>query len=461
MYWESFFISSAICAIPHVLAYLKGRQEATAQGQKQQDSKPSTSAAASKQFVKFQRNYLLVYLLAMFADWLQGPYVYALYSSYGFTPSQIATLFVMGFGSSMFVGTFVGTLSDKYGRKTMCLMFAVLYILSALTKLVQNYAVLFLGRFLSGVATSLLFSAFEAWMVSEHNKNGFDPALLSDTFSKATTYNGVIAVVAGLVASWLADRFGYVAPFVFAIIPLILLSTIVLSTWTENYGNSSLDIVQTFSSAIKVLRADTKILLLGASQSLFEGSMYTFVFLWSPALTAATALPGDTKNSKLPFGLIFAVFMVCIMIGSAGFDYLIKQYPAQRISFILHAIASLAFLGSSWCLDMPGPLYLFFLIFEGTCGMFWPTYGTIRSVMIPEANRAAISTFFRIPLNLFVVLIMLNLESMTHKTVLLICWAAQTISLLICTYIFYFNASHPKQEGAVTAATKKKTSKKN
>ena len=44
----------------------------------------------------------------MTADWLQGPYVYALYSSYGFSKHDIAVLFVGGFGSSMVFGTFAG-----------------------------------------------------------------------------------------------------------------------------------------------------------------------------------------------------------------------------------------------------------------------------------------------------------------------------------------------------------------
>lgn len=45
---------------------------------------------------------------------------------------------------------------------------------------------------------------------------------------------------------------------------------------------------------------DKKIVILGLVQSLFEASMYTFVFMWTPALTE-----GDDK-SFLPFGLIFA-----------------------------------------------------------------------------------------------------------------------------------------------------------
>lgn len=47
------------------------------------------------------------------SDWIQGPYVYALYESYGFSISDIGLLFVTGFGSSMVFGTLVGSVSDS------------------------------------------------------------------------------------------------------------------------------------------------------------------------------------------------------------------------------------------------------------------------------------------------------------------------------------------------------------
>ena len=55
--------------------------------------------------------------------------------------------------------------------------------------------------------------------------------------------------------------------------------------------------------------SDEKIALLGAIQSLFEGSMYTFVFLWTPALS-----PND---EDIPHGFIFATFMLASMLGSS------------------------------------------------------------------------------------------------------------------------------------------------
>ena len=46
-------------------------------------------------------------------DWLQGPYVYFLYTTYGFGKGEIGQLFIAGFGSSMLFGTIVGSLADK------------------------------------------------------------------------------------------------------------------------------------------------------------------------------------------------------------------------------------------------------------------------------------------------------------------------------------------------------------
>ena len=110
----------------------------------------------------------------MMGDWLQGPYVYALYSSYGFSQHDIAVLFVAGFGSSMFFGTFIGALADRYGRKKMCTAYCLLYIVSCMTKHFNNYWILMVGRLTGGIATSLLFSAFEAWMVSSTLSSCFD-----------------------------------------------------------------------------------------------------------------------------------------------------------------------------------------------------------------------------------------------------------------------------------------------
>lgn len=45
------------------------------------------------------------------------------------------------------------------------------------------------------------------------------------------------------------------------------------------------------------------------------------------------------------------------------------------------------------------PVYLAFLLFELTVGMFYPAYGSIKSQHIPEEVRSGVMNIFRIPLN--------------------------------------------------------------
>ncbi|KAF4381198.1 hypothetical protein F8388_012120, partial [Cannabis sativa] len=227
--------------------------------------------------------------------------------TYGFGKCEIGQLFIAGFGSSMLFGTIVGSLADKQGCKRARVTYCITYILSCITKHSPQYRVLMVGCVLGGIATSLLFSSFESWLVAEHNKRGFEQQWLSITFSKAIFLgNDLVAIVAGLLGNLLVDSLslGPVAPFDAASCFLAIGMAVILSFWSENYGNpsESKDLLTQFRGAAVAIASDEKMALLGAIQSLFEGSMYTFVFLWTPAL-----IPND---EDIPHGFIFATFIL-------------------------------------------------------------------------------------------------------------------------------------------------------
>lgn len=62
----------------------------------------------------------------MLADWLQGTNMYTLYSSYGVS---VGTLFITGFLSSAVFGTYLGVLTDRWGRKMGCIIFCILEVI--------------------------------------------------------------------------------------------------------------------------------------------------------------------------------------------------------------------------------------------------------------------------------------------------------------------------------------------
>jgi hypothetical protein len=52
-----------------------------------------------------------------------------------------------------------------------------------------------------------------------------------------------------------------------------------------------------------------------------------------------------------------------------------------------------------------------FCTFEACVGIFWPSIMKMRSQYIPEEARSTIMNFFRIPLNLFVCVVLYNVRS--------------------------------------------------
>jgi MFS family permease len=285
---------------------------------KKGDSKKVKDARALRgKFRQFQVTYLTVYLITMLADWLQGTNMYTLYSGYDM---PVGTLFLTGFTSSAVFGTFVGLYVDKYGRRFGCVLFCVLEIIINTLEHFANLPLLLLGRVLGGISTSLLFSAFESWMVTEHRKRKFPEEWLASTQGLASTGNGVVAVLAGVLAQLAADAFGDIGPFRLAIALTVICLAFVLA-WPENYGTQDTKDDSTFTLAMRDIRTQPGVLLLGAIQALYEGAMFTFVFVWVPTvLKTAPASHLDIFDGSVvspsppPFGLIFAAFMLCITV---------------------------------------------------------------------------------------------------------------------------------------------------
>lgn len=243
------------------------------------------------------KRYLFVYLTATLSDWLQGPYVYALYSDYGFEQHEIAQLFVAGFGSSMIFGSFVGGMADWGGRRLFVVIFAAVYAASCITKHFKDYKILMLGRLLGGVSTSLLFSVFEAWLIRAHADADLPKACLSKSFSWAAFGNSSVAILAGLVANRIAHSTpmtpvtdlvymgGYLNPFDVALLALVACAGGAIFLWGENYGEEgSIDGEPTngkgrgkwydgLRNALTTTLRNREILLCGIISSFFEGSM--------------------------------------------------------------------------------------------------------------------------------------------------------------------------------------------
>ena len=418
----------ALLGLGTIIALMRANQYMESQKEK---ASAADSIGPSKRTVKvkpasvksLQLRFLPVFWLLRLAFWMSGPYFYQVYASKVFngqpaTQTTISRIFLVGFASIALLGPMMGRLLDTYGRKMGTLTAALLYTVGALSTTCNTLPMIFAGRAIGGLGTSLLGSAPEAWVVSEamRGTNG-DASYLSETFGIAYSYDPVVAIISGQLSGAVAKQRGPTGPFLFLPAFLVGACLIAIVFWGENKAKAASPTDDdanddkkdapkkaTVRDGLNIIWHDKKLLMLGAIQSVFEGSMYIFVSQWPPAMAAAVT-KAYGEGSTVPFGTVFSCFMACCMVGSSIFASTSKSgIFLERHKTKMHISASLAF--STYIIATSSDVYglvLALFVFEGCVGYYFPMMGTMRSKFLPDSHRSVIMSIYGIPLNVFVV----------------------------------------------------------
>jgi MFS family permease len=113
----------------------------------------------------------------------------------------------------------------------------VTYILTCVCIQIHAFPVLLIGRVLGGISTSILYSAFESWLISSSTSLALPPSDLSTIMGRATLLNGFVATTAGVASNQLVlVTKSFASPFVASAILLLLAYIVIRGTWIENYG---------------------------------------------------------------------------------------------------------------------------------------------------------------------------------------------------------------------------------
>jgi hypothetical protein len=253
--------------------------------------------------------YLSVYAFATFGDWIQGGFLYALYAEYGYSMRDIGLIFVVGYASAMFLGTYVSALGDSGGHRRNCIAYGFLYATSCLLCNYSSVALLLLGRVVGGVAYSILYTSFESWLIAEADARHLPRSSLSRLFSLATFTNAASAVVAGMVGHLAVEvvphttHNRFASAFDVGVVVLLLVSVLAAVLWGERYGDRLGNASDSLWRSCRAIRDSRSLLALGMINSLYEAALYVFVFLWTPALESRSGSAG------MGHGLVFSIFM--------------------------------------------------------------------------------------------------------------------------------------------------------
>ena len=381
-------------------------------------------------FLTFQQRYVPIYLLAVLGDWLQGPYLYRLYHSYGYVERQVVVIYISGLVSAAMVSPVRDLFANRYGRKRAAIMLSLLYALSCLFNMFGNYGLLIIGRCLAGIASSLLFSTLDSWYIYQHSQVfDFPKEWIPVTFSHIAFGSSVMAVVAGLLADLLVRWAGlsFVSPFIISIPVLISVAGLVLGLWEESKKAELVDvssekIKKECSSGLKEILVNPLVFLVGTIQSLFESTLFVFMFIWTPAIGGR--LLSDTVRiqlSDMPLGVAFASFMVCSVLGGLICDHLTNRLSLPYssilpttcvVSAIFFALVALF----DWSIHEPHHSWALVCLqlFQLACGFYYPVMRRLRETTLPDENKASITNWFRVPLTLVSALALLVLHNPSH-----------------------------------------------
>ncbi|KAL2348332.1 hypothetical protein Fmac_002332 [Flemingia macrophylla] len=354
----------------------------------------------SHSFLRFQRNFLLLYSLAsgslrsfffftirLFAfqenvlDHLsQLPIMEGTWSvfgeyelaSYGIGRENMVQSLCYGYTTALFAAPFVGVLSDLIGHKKVSLIFCILHFVVGIWKRISEQPTLFITSICLSLANTIFSFSFETWMVSQHEKQGHRLDSLNDTYWLMTFFESACFIASQMFANWLIG-------------------------WTETPGTASLK--EYSHSFYAYIIGDKRIWLLGCAQSCLHFSIGIFWILWSPTVVA------DGREVQL--GLIYPCFMGSRMLGSTAFPCLTSGPSSLRTEdCLVYAYIILALLLSIVAYDYQeiGVLVTLFCLFHACVGFVLPSLARLRTMYVPNELRGGMMGFSLAPANAAILL---------------------------------------------------------
>lgn len=150
----------------------------------------------------------------------------------------------------------------------------------------------------------------------------------------------------------------------------------------------------------------SKVCILGLIQFLFDTTTIIFISLWSAMIQNPMMDYFKIRESEIPYGILFSILMISVMIGSQLYRVLISRMDdILSNAFIMFFACVALFLPAldrtvllnlfnikSWIL-----LFISFNLFEICFGAYIACIGSIRSFLLPDNSRSLFMNIITIP----------------------------------------------------------------
>ena len=203
--------------------------------------------------------------------------------------------------------------------------------------------------------------------------------------------------------------------------------------------------------SFKIVATRPELLSLGTTNSLYEAALHVFVFIWTPALEKRKDAD-QTVSGFVPHGVVFSLFMTCKMLGSMTYSILSsvqRKRPYVNVSVSgdnsnntsiaqtrksLRYVFLAAAISFFWTVVFKESYFvaLFaFCAFEFGLGVYWPAMAVLRGELVPNNLRASVTSVFRVPFNVLVVMLLTAAGRASERALLLCCAAMMSFCFIL------------------------------
>lgn len=386
---------------------------------------------------KLKTDYLLAYLLARAAMWAKAPYIYTLFMSvHKFSFVEIGRLYLVDAVSALIFGPITGQLADKYGRKKFCRFYNYSVLINIILRLLGDRLTAYLAQIVTGFGSGLINTTFEAWVVSESDREFMGYGKEAERFRrklfvKANLYDEIISILILIICAVVYSYLGIYAPFVISFTFSLLSLLVIAKNWKENALSKSETIMAQMKGALREFKKG-EVLGIGLIEGIVMACLNMFLFSWTPILKQST-------SGGMNPGFIFTSMVLTMIVGTKICKLLIVYlYCDYFISITGCLFLQGIFLILTYYKDSFLERLIFLCAFDGLIGFYNPVNSVLKSKILVEKYRALLMNLFRVPLNIYVIIVLLTIRYINSFTVALIsgilCFLAFGIGLFLVIY---------------------------
>ena len=409
--------------------------------------------------------YLVAFVLTRSAMWAKAPYLYTLFMTvHKFSMAEIGILYLVDAVAALIFGPITGQLADKYGRKLFCHCYNISIIINLLLRMQGSRFLAYLAQIVTGFGAGLICTTFEAWVVSESEKEFEGYKKEAERFRKrlfknSNVLDAAVSIITSGICAVIYSFMGIYAPFWISIALSALAFIVIQILWGENCPlakskeNTSEQLKEAFNELKKV-----NVLCIGLIEGIAMAILNIYLFSWTPILKQST--PGGMN-----VGFIYTTMVLTMIVGTKSYEVLIVYcnfdyyMSITGCLFIQGSLLFLTYYVNSFLARM-----IFLALFNGMTGFYNPLNSIVKSNILVDKYRALLMNLFRIPLNVYVIVVLLTLRYMNPFTVALIAgslaFAACGIGIFLCIYTCFHPEDNEKKENYILEVDKPEKNEK-